>query len=345
MRLPPELACPVHGTPLDEGPAEAGVLGSLRCAAGCSFPVRRGVPRFVETDAYAAGFGLQWNAFPRTQLDSYTGTRISRDRLARCLGGSLEIVFGQSVLEVGCGAGRFTELLLASRARVFACDLSNAVEANLSNFGGADGYFVCQSDALALPSRPGVFDFVIALGMLQHTPEPERTIAALAKALKPGGTLVLDHYRAPAPVLRLLAALMPRSLLRLLLLRLPPALSLLATSGLTRALLPVHRALWRRGPAVDRLRAVWRRLSPVADYYDAYPELGPHLEEWALLETHDALTDRYKHLRRPEQIAQALHSAGLEVIDCRPGGNGIEARGRRPLSAERLPAPEEAAAR
>ena len=71
-------------------------------------------------------------------------------------------------------------------------------------------------------------------------------------------------------------------------------------------------------------------MSPVFDYYDTYPELGKGLAEWALLDTHDGLTDHYKHLRTPGEIADALSAAGLEVIDSRPGGNGVEARARRP---------------
>ena len=54
---------------------------------------------------------------------------------------------GKNVLEVGCGAGRFTEVMLAAGARVFACDLSSAVEANYANCNSWPEYFVCQADA------------------------------------------------------------------------------------------------------------------------------------------------------------------------------------------------------
>jgi 2-polyprenyl-3-methyl-5-hydroxy-6-metoxy-1,4-benzoquinol methylase len=323
MWLPPELACPAHHESLRLASA-----AELACPRGCRFPVEEGIPRFVRSSAYASAFGLQWNAYRRTQLDSHTGTAISRDRLARCLGGSLEVVRGKSVLEAGCGAGRFTEVLLAAGARVFAFDLSEAVVANLANCGGREGHFVCQADVLALPAAPRAFDFAVALGMIQHTPSPEATIAALAATLKPGGTLVLDHYRPAHPLARLVAPLTPRSLLRQLLLRLPQRAAFRASQALVRGLLPLHRLLWRRGPLAGGVRAVWRRVSPVFDYYDAHPELGGHLAEWALLDTHDGLTDRYKHLRSVEQIERALRGAGLQVLECRRGGNGVEARAR-----------------
>ncbi len=76
------------------------------------------------------------------------------------------MVRDKNVLEVGCGAGRFTELLLKHGARVFASDLSAAVEANYDNCRGAAGYFVCQADLRELPARREAFDFVICLGVI-----------------------------------------------------------------------------------------------------------------------------------------------------------------------------------
>src|SRR5882724_7301789 len=110
MNLPPQVCCPKHSQPLTAAPVDSPL--ALRCAAGCSVPVVRDIPRFVDSSNYASAFGLQWTTFRRTQLDSYSGTNISRDRLARCFGGSLDVVRDKSVLEVGCGAGRFTEVLL-----------------------------------------------------------------------------------------------------------------------------------------------------------------------------------------------------------------------------------------
>jgi protein-L-isoaspartate O-methyltransferase len=79
---------------------------------GCNRSAQTSRWRFVGSSNYASAFGLQWNRFQRTRLDSYTGTTISRDRLTGALGGSLDVVRDKSVLEAGCGAGRFTEVLL-----------------------------------------------------------------------------------------------------------------------------------------------------------------------------------------------------------------------------------------
>jgi 2-polyprenyl-3-methyl-5-hydroxy-6-metoxy-1,4-benzoquinol methylase len=330
MRNPVALACPEHQGALALAP---GPPGAWRCAAGCSFPVVDGIARFVPQDNYAASFGLQWNTFRRTQLDSCTGTHLSRDRLARIAGGSLEPFRGRDVLEAGCGAGRFTEIMLAAGARVFAADISSAVEANLANCGAAPDYFVCQADITRLPVLPARFDVVVCVGVVQHTPDPERTMAALVSHVKPGGLLLMDHYPPDYPVTP------ARRLLRWWLLRHTAAYSLRFCEKLISLLWPLHRMTWKafrepplaRAPLLPRIWSLLTRVSPVVDYQLAYPELGPELlKTWALLDTHDTLTDRYKHLRSREAIEAHLRRCGMERVETALGGNGVEVRAWKP---------------
>jgi SAM-dependent methyltransferase len=336
LRLPSELCCTDHGLPLMDATGAAQVTQSSRfltCRAGCRVPVIRGIPRFVASEGYAAGFGRQWKRFRRTQLDSFTGTTISRDRLTRCLGGSHAELRGKTVLEVGCGAGRFTELLLAAGARVFATDLSNAVEANYENCCGAADYFVCQADLRALPARRDSFDFVICLGVIQHTPDPEATIATLSEFVRPGGRLVIDHYRYDAADMTVV-----RQRLRSFLIRRDPRLALLFVRVLVAVLWPVHWLLWglSANPWFANARRLWLRHSPVLDYHDSYGNLERRLlYAWAALDTHDCLTDFYKHKRTVEQIISCLQRLGLDNIEASYGGNGVEARGTKPVSAGR----------
>lgn len=328
MNLPPELCCLEHSKPFTAEPtAESPSI--LKCPDGCNVSVVRNVPRFVELSNYASAFGMQWNTFRKTQLDSYTGTSISRDRLTRLFGGSLDVVRGKTVLEVGCGAGRFTELLLGAGARVFACDLSQAVDANYENCRGWPDYFVCQADARRLPVLPHSFDFVLCIGVIQHTPSPEATIAALAQQVRPGGTLVIDHY-APYYAQNFL-----QRNLRRMLIRLPARVAKALTLGLARALLPLHRLSmrWRNRRGLWRLRDFLRKHSPFIDYFELFPQLGDQLvTEWSILDTHDALTDYYKHLRTREEIEECLRTCGLGELEVSYGGNGVEARARAPIA-------------
>ena len=91
---------------------------------------------------------------------------------------------------------------------------------------------------------------------------------------------------------------------------------------------PVHWFLRRLHP---RLNWLLNRISPVITYFDEHPELNREQhKEWALLDTHDSLTEWYKHRKTTGQITRILEELGVENIDCRYGGNGIEARGQKP---------------
>jgi hypothetical protein len=55
----------------------------------------------------------------------------------------------------------------------------------------------------------------------------------------------------------------------------------------------------------------------------------------ALLDTHDALTDWYKHRYTRGQLRRVLEDLGAKGIWCESGGNGVEARCVRPVVAAR----------
>jgi len=284
-----------------------------------------GIDRFA-SDGYAENFGVQWNRFLRTQLDSYTGLPLSHDRVARCMGNALfTSLSGRHVLEAGCGAGRFTEVLLKQKAFVTSIDLSSAVVANARNFPPGPSHRIAQADILDLPFEPQQFDAVICLGVLQHLPNPEAGIAQLYNQVRPGGWLIIDHYTpADRPAFSSL-----KPLYRAWLKRQPAEKRLRIVEGMVDTFLPIHRALRNVYPAWFLLC----RVSPIVTFYRTYPQLTEPLQrEFAMLDTHDALTDWHKHLRTREQIAQTLDRLGADNIECWYGGNGVEARCQRPIT-------------
>ena len=271
--------------------------------------------------AYVDNFGLQWNLFEKTQLDSYTGIPLSRDRLIRCCGpqlfGSLR---GKHVLEAGCGAGRFTEVLLDQGAYVTSVDLSSAVYANARNFPQGHNHGIARADILNLPLRREQFDVVLGLGVIQHTPNSEQAISRLYDQVKPGGWLVLDHYTHE----RRWANLKP--LYRAWLKRMPQERVMPTIERMVDSILPLHRALRNFYPGWFALC----RVSPLTTFYRSLPELPEKLQrEFAMLDTHDSLTDWYKSIRSVGQIRGCLLSVGATNISCEIAGNGVEARCQR----------------
>jgi SAM-dependent methyltransferase len=286
------------------------------------YPIVREIPRFVSSEGYAASFGHEWNVHALTQLDSETGTSITRARLERCLGTSLDELRGRRVFEAGCGAGRFTELLVGAGALVHATDLSTAVDANRANIGSAENYAVAQADLRRPPYPPGSFEIVLCLGVLQHTPKPEESIRALWRFVRPGGQLVIDHYTWSLSRVTKLAWLY-----RAYLKRLPPERAKALTDRLVDVFFPLHWAVRHHFAA----QALLSRISPCQVYFRALPELSKEQHfEFARLDTFDTLTDRYKHLRTARQIRTTLESLGAVDIEVWHGGNGVEARCRRP---------------
>src|SRR4051812_24403231 len=117
----------------DRGEIESGQLVCDACAQ--QYVIISSIPRFVPAENYAASFGLQWNTFRQTQLDSHSGIPISRERFLMQTGWSPEDLMGKTVLDVGCGAGRFAEVALSCGANLVAVDYSSAADACWHNLG------------------------------------------------------------------------------------------------------------------------------------------------------------------------------------------------------------------
>jgi len=260
------------------------------------------VPRFVSSDNYASSFGFQWNLFGRTQLDSHTGLPISRDRLFESTGWDPADLDGKTVLDIGCGAGRFTEIVLSAGAEVIAVDSSTAVDACRQNFVPHPRLNVVQADIHHLPFQGESFDFLYCFGVLQHTPDVRRAFLSLSGMLRKGGRLAVDVY----PKLWL-NALWPRYWLRPLTCRMSHSRLLGLVRWMVAILLPVSLA-------VGRLPRVGRRLRhviPVANREPDFPLSPDHLKEWAVLDTYDMLAAAYDQPQSAQTLAEWFEQAGL----------------------------------
>jgi SAM-dependent methyltransferase len=262
---------------------------------GNSIDIVDGIPRFVSSDNYAQAFGLEWTIHRKTQLDSSTGTNISMERLERCIGHSLESLSGLDVFEPGCGAGRFTELMVNAGANVHSIDLSVAVDANRKSIGeDRRNYQIAQASITNPPYRANSFDYVVSLGVIQHTPSSEQTMRVLYDMIKPGGKLVIDHYTYSLSHLTKLAPLY-----RFFLKRINAAKAKKITDRLTDFFFPIHWTVRK----YRILQMLLSRFSPCLFYYRSYPGLSKQEHyDWTKLDTYDHLTDFYKHLRTKGQI-------------------------------------------
>lgn len=97
---------------------------------------------------------------------------------------------GKKVLDVGCGGGILTEAMARLGAQVSGIDLSDkalrVAELHLLESKLEVTYQKSSAEELAA-ERPGTFDVLTCMELLEHVPEPAGMVAACARLVRPGG--------------------------------------------------------------------------------------------------------------------------------------------------------------
>lgn len=269
------------------------------------------VYRSVVGEGYAGNFGLQWDLFSHTQFDDEVGMPLSRERLLQTTGWTADSLPGEVVLEVGAGAGRFTRELLKMDARVIAVDLSSAIDVNVRENHSLGELIGVQASVYELPFERRSFPKVLCLGVLQHTPDPPRTLQDLWSYVAPGGQLVFDVYavaRRPSPYF------LPKYVWRPLTRRMNPETLLKAVRWYVPKYLPFDTKL-KSLPGGTEVAG----LLPIPCFnHVSLPLSEKQRYEWAVLDTFDALGARYdrpmtlKSLRK--QIEQLPDVAEYRLV-------------------------------
>ena len=266
--LVPLLVCPNCRTSLsllsEETEGAETMKGSLNCAGcGGSFPIVRGIPRFLhkglnaEQQATAAAFGYEWTHYSElTEADK-------KEFLAWIAPLTAEDFKDQVVLDAGCGKGRHIHLAAQFGARtVVGVDLSDAVEAAFRNTRDLPNVHVVQGDILDLPFL-NPFSLAYSIGVIHHLPVPRTGFLALARHVQPGGRICTWVYgkegngwieRFVDPVRKNLTSRLPRPITRCLCV--PPAVTLYAGLKLLYAPARTRPALKRSLPYSDYLCSI-----------------------------------------------------------------------------------------
>jgi SAM-dependent methyltransferase len=272
------------------------------------WPIVGGIPRFVPEEAYAASFGFQWTRFSRLQLD--TGDqRESEETFTRKTGLTPGDVAGATVLDVGCGMGRFSDVVARWGGRVVGIDLSGAVVAASRNLETRKDAAILQSDVFNLPFRDSAFDLIFSLGVLHHTPDTREAFLRLPRLVRPGGTVAiwvyskhLRRHQFGSEVLRLATRRMsPERLLPLV----------------ERWVPRVHA--FRQSLPSSSLRRLVNWLVPVSTHADA---------EWRVLDTFDWYSPWFQWKHSFPEVEDWFREAGMAEIESL--SIPVAVRGRRP---------------
>lgn len=310
--------------PTCHSPAHVAAEGTeLHCDQGHTWSSVEGVLALCEVDNYAASFGLEWKEHAKTQMDHFNGTTISKDRFFEYTQWP-EDLSGQTILEAGSGSGRFTQVLLDAGARVVSFDYSAAVAANLANNGDSDRLTLYRGDIFNIPFAPGSFDRVVCIGVLQHTPDPERAFHSLARMVKPGGHLAVDVYRYAA-----VSVLHPKYYLRPLRHVVSDERLFSVIDKAVPRLLPIKGAV-RKIPVVGVPLA--HMLVPVPDYRGRLPLTEEQAATWAKLDMFDWIAPAHDHPKTRADMERWCNNAGLVDVDLEVVSKGwqIAVRARTP---------------
>jgi 2-polyprenyl-6-hydroxyphenyl methylase/3-demethylubiquinone-9 3-methyltransferase len=148
-------------------------------------------------------------------------------------------VHDRCLLDVGCGGGILAEAMARRGARVTGIDMGEAplsvARLHRLESGVEVDYRQCTAEQLA-QERPGEFDIVCCLEMLEHVPDPAGVIRACATLARPGGSLYFSTINRN-PKAYLFAIVGAEHLLRLL-----PA----GTHDYEKFIRPSEMALWLR---------------------------------------------------------------------------------------------------
>ncbi len=291
-------------------------------ASGEKYYIRDFILRTADDGNYAKSFGEQWNRYRRTQIDRFNGTTCSSDRFYAGTQWSPEELKDQKILEIGCGAGRFTQVLLDAGAQVYSLDYSGAVDACWANNSPNSRLTVVQADVYALPFKHGFFDKVFCFGVLQHTPDVKRSFMSLAPFLKPGGKIAIDCYRKVPWIYPWTSKYLYRGITK--------RMSRERLRRIIEAYVPRWIPVANRIKRIPVLRRVVPALVPCWNYTGLLPLTKQQIIEWGILDTFDALSPRYDKPQTIPQILAWFKEAGFEDISVGPGANGLVGTGRKP---------------
>ncbi len=113
---------------------------------------------------------------------------------------ALDLRPGMAVADIGAGTGLFTRLFaerVGPKGKVYAVDISPNLLAHIASEAKKrrhDHVVIVQGtqDSTNLP--PESVDLVFACDVYHHLEKPEKTLASIRRALKPGGRLVVIDF-------------------------------------------------------------------------------------------------------------------------------------------------------
>lgn len=316
------LRCPASGQDLQlevksakpNGCVEEGELFTADRAH--TYPIIRGIPRFVSSDKYANSFSKEWAKWANVQYEEqnvnspmHNHTTNMFNRISQLPDNAIK---DKIVVEFGCGGGRFIDVVRKKGGIAIGIDLSTAVEQSGYNFRNDENVLIVQGDILNAPFKDNVFDVGYTIGVLHHTPDPQKGFDELSRVTRQGGEVVCCVYAKGSyydyqsvykvrrfinktePVFGNKLALLYSYISAHIFFRLFPRIAKISTR--------FHNFIWR----VERYHL------PVLYLPDA---------KWRVLDVYDSITPVYASTHSVDEITSWFQKAGFSNIEKTDWGN------------------------
>ncbi len=276
------------------------------------YPIVEGIPRFVATQGYTESFGLQWARFSKTQLDSAQGTDRSFKRFTNETQWNKENLAGKIVIDAGCGAGRFSEIVEKFDGDLIAIDYSRAIEVAAKNLASDKTFFI-QADLSALPIEDQSADFVYCIGVLQHTSAPRFIVEELLRVLKVDGEITLTFYENSSWHVRFYSKYLVRPFTK----RVPKSLLLNVIEKTSYLWFPLTRYLFSLPYPINK---IFRYIIPIANYVEYQYLDSNQARAEAILDTFDMLSPEFDTPIKRRDLCKWVTDSTYEVefLDNKP---------------------------
>ena len=161
------------------------------------YKIINGIPRFVSSQGYLKNFGWQWSKWGKVQFESENKETAmegyTEEMFFKITNLEKKSIKNKLFLDLGCGSGRFVDIVNSYEGFIIAIDFTSAIDIAKRNIQNDNILFV-QGDALNLPIKTEVVDFVYSIGVLHHTPNPKKGIEQAYKVLKKEGAFAISLY-------------------------------------------------------------------------------------------------------------------------------------------------------
>lgn len=193
------LVCPQTGEPLElqvreeqNDQIKEGQLVSS--GSGHTYPIHNYVPRFVTAEEYTSTFSMQ-RQYVKRHFRHYQRDRSGFSLFYETTGFSKGQIAKGLSLEIGCGYGRFVDVVQQDGGEVIGVDLSSdSIDLAQKFVGLRPNVHLIHCDLFRLPFAERSFSAVYSIGVLHHTPDCKAAFQTLPRYLAPDGQISIWVY-------------------------------------------------------------------------------------------------------------------------------------------------------